>query len=74
MQEAFTASVASLERARQSLIQQHRYLVRISGPTLPSESTFPDVVLGTLTVFLTTLGMVIIASLMLASIREHANV
>jgi len=73
-QESYTASVASLERARQSLIQQQRYLVRISGPTRPSEATYPEVLLGSATVFLVTLGIVIIASLMLASVREHANV
>lgn len=73
-QQAYTASVESLELARRQLLEQHRYLVRVAGPTQPGESTFPDVFFGSLTVFLVTLCLVIILSLMVSSVREHANV
>lgn len=73
-QRSLEASIATLEAARLQNIQQHRYLVRISGPLVPGESTYPEFFLGTFTVFVGSLSLVAILSLIAASVREHANV
>lgn len=73
-QRALEASIATLEAARLSNIRQHRYLVRISGPLVPGEATHPEVFLDSLTVLVGSLSLVAILSLIVASVREHANV
>lgn len=72
-QASYHSAIASLELARQEAARQHRYLVRVAKPSLPDESTKPNRYLGVLTVFLGSILLLGIGSLLNAAIREHAK-
>lgn len=70
---AYQTALASLEVARTNAIRKHRYLATIAQPSVADEAQYPRRWLGTLTVFLASLLFFGIASLLAASIKEHAR-
>ena len=72
-QKQLVSAMASLEQARIQQAAQSRYVVAYQQPTLPDESLYPRPYLFTLYIFLGTLILLGIASLIWASIREHAG-
>lgn len=73
-ERAYESSVTSLEVARIEASRQHRYLATIAGPSQPDDASYPRVFRSVLTVFVLCFALLGIATLILASIREHANV
>jgi capsular polysaccharide transport system permease protein len=73
-QKAYESAVKSLELARLEADRQHRYLSVVSEPSAPDAPTHPKVGLAVLTVFVLAFALMSIGSLLLASIREHANI
>jgi capsular polysaccharide transport system permease protein len=71
---SYRSALATLEIARADAARQHRYLAVVSAPSMPDESTHPRRALGVLTVFLMSFLVMGIASLLIASVREHARV
>lgn len=72
-QRALTAALKSLELARLEADRQHRYLVTISEPSAPDQPTHPRPFIAIITVFVLSLAALVIGSLFVASLREHAN-
>lgn len=72
-QRAYESALTSLELARIEASRQHRYLVTISRPSSPAEPSHPRPFLAILTVFVLSFALFGIASLLIASMREHAN-
>ena len=72
-QKQLVSAMASLEQARIQQAAQSRYVVAYQQPTLPDESLYPRPYLFTLYIFLGTLFLLGIVSLIWASIREHAG-
>ncbi|MFW6067628.1 MAG: hypothetical protein ACOC97_04760 [Myxococcota bacterium] len=72
-EQAYQSALKSLEMARLEADRQHRYLVTIAAPSQPDSPTHPDVFLAVLTVLVGTFALFGIGSLLLASVREHAN-
>ena len=70
---AYQTALASLEVARTNAMRQHRYLATIAPPSLADEAQYPRRWLGTLTIFLGSLLLFGIGSLLTASIKEHAR-
>jgi len=73
-QRAYGSALASLELARVDASRRHRYLVRISGPSEPSRARYPRFWYSMLTVLLLSFLILGVGTLLIASIREHANV
>ncbi|MEQ8459579.1 MAG: hypothetical protein RLO52_01885 [Sandaracinaceae bacterium] len=73
-QHAYESAMASLEVARVDASRQHRYLVRISGPSQPERSAFPRFWYTVLSVLVLSFALLGVGTLLVASIREHANV
>ncbi len=73
-QRAYSSALASLEVARVDASRQHRYLERIAGPSQPENPRYPRFWYSLLTVFVLSFALLGIGTLLLASIREHANV
>jgi len=71
---AYRSTLAALETARVEAARQHRYLVTIASPSRPDMATQPRRFLGILTVFVISLLVAGIGSLLVASVREHARV
>ncbi len=71
---AYESAMSMLEMARLDAARQHRYLVTIANPSQPDEPTHPVVWKGVLTTFLVSFSLLGIGSLLVASVREHANV
>lgn len=72
-EHAYASALKSLEFARIEASRQHRYLVTIARPSQPDEATHPRVWLAVLTVFVLSFALLGIGVLLLASVREHAN-
>lgn len=72
--KAYTAMLGSLETARAEAQKQQKYLLPVVEPNLPDEALEPRRVLGVLTVFFCSLVVYGIGALLLAAIREHAEV
>lgn len=73
-QQLYETALASLEIARVDAARQHRYVVRIAGPSRPEISAYPVVWRDVLTVLLVSFALLGIGTLVVASVREHANV
>lgn len=73
-ERAYESAMTSLELARVDADRQHRYLVRIAGPSRPQEPAFPRFWYAVLTVLVLSFSLLGIGTLLLASVREHANV
>lgn len=72
-QKAYESALASLELARAEAAQQHRYLATVASPSLPDEAAYPERMLDVFIVFILSLLGLGIGSLLLAAVREHAN-
>lgn len=70
-QKQLVSALAALETARVQFLSKARYVVTIAKPELPDESTYPKVLLFTLTIALCLLFIYGLCSLIVASIREH---
>jgi len=73
-QRAYQSALKSLEVARLEADRQHRYVVTIAEPSLPDYPEYPKVLLSILTVFVLSFALLSIGTLLVASVREHANV
>ncbi len=73
-ERAYASALTSLEMARVDAARQHRYLVTLAGPSEPSDATYPDVLWSILTFLILSLAVMGIGTLLIASVREHANV
>ena len=73
-QHAYESALQSLELARVDASRQHRYLVRIAEPSEPDEPTHPQFWYSVLTALVLAFAVLSIGTLVIASIREHANV
>ena len=72
-ERAYQSALTSLELARVEADRQHLYLVQIAPPSQPDEATHPRSGHGILSAFAVSFAFLSIASLLLASVREHAN-
>ena len=71
--EAYAATLAGVEKAQFEAARQMKYLIRISGPTLPDEVSFPEPMsfMGSV---LVVLGLIYgILSMLITIIQEHAE-
>ncbi|HJL47558.1 MAG TPA: hypothetical protein RMG45_17020, partial [Polyangiaceae bacterium LLY-WYZ-15_(1-7)] len=73
-ERAYASAVTSLEMARVEAARQHRYLATISGPSRSDEPSHPNVLWSILTVLVLSFAGLGIGTLLVASVREHANV
>lgn len=73
-ERAHASALTSLELSRIEASRQHRYLVTLTTPSEPELPTHPDTIEAVLTVFVLSFALLSIGALLLASIREHANV
>jgi capsular polysaccharide transport system permease protein len=69
----YQASMSALAQARSSASRQHRYLATIAPPSRADESTLPSRGIGVLTVFLCSVLLMGIGSLLVAGVKEHAR-
>jgi capsular polysaccharide transport system permease protein len=72
-EKAYESALTSLEIARTEAAQQHRYLATIVEPSAPDEPTHPQRILSILAVLAVSLMAFGIVSLLIAAVREHAN-
>jgi capsular polysaccharide transport system permease protein len=71
---AYTSALASLELGRAEAQRQQKYLIPIADPNLPDEPLEPRRLLGVLTVLLGSLVAYGVGLLVIAAVREHAEV
>ena len=71
-QRQYETVSASLDRARQQVLDKHLYLVRVVNPNLPEKSQFPQRGRITLTVFFSLLVAYGIGWMLVAGVKEHA--
>ena len=71
--ELYTSTLASLEAVRNEASRKQLYLVTFVRPTLADESTEPDAVWNTLTVFSLLLVSYVSAGLLFTTIRDHVG-
>jgi capsular polysaccharide transport system permease protein len=72
-QQALQSAITALELSRVEAARQHRYLVTIATPSLPSQATHPRRFWGVLTVFVISLLVTSIGGVLVAAVREHAK-
>lgn len=72
-QHAYQSALGALEMARIEADRQNRYVVNVAQPSAPDAPTHPDGVRGVLSVTAICFMLLGVGSLLLASVREHAN-
>jgi len=72
-QHAYQSALTALELARIEADRPNRYVVTVARPSVPDAPTHPDGVRGVLTVTVICFMLLGVGSLLLASVREHAN-
>jgi len=73
-ERAYASALTSLEMARVDAARQHRYLVTLADPSRPSDATHPNVLWSVLTFLVFCFAVMGVGTLLIASVREHANV
>ena len=73
-QNVYTHILSSLEAARAEAQRQQKYLIQVVPPNLPDEALEPKRLQAILTVFLGSLLSYAIGALLIAAVREHAEV
>ena len=71
--QAYQSTLASLELARSDAVRQHRYLARITEPSLSDEAQYPRRFFSVFTAFVASFLLFGIGSLVVAAVREHAR-
>lgn len=72
-EQTYRSAISSLELARIEASRQHRYLVTVADPSAPDARTHPEKLREILTVFLASFMLLGVGSLLIASVKEHAN-
>lgn len=72
-EHALQSALASLELARVEASRQHRYLVTIAEPSVPSAATHPRPLRRVATVMVVSLVLLGIGALLLGAVREHGK-
>lgn len=67
----YEMALASFEGAKVEAQKQSKYLLRVVGPTLPSDSTEPNRIFEVLTVFFVCLIGYSVVSLLIEAIKDH---
>lgn len=70
-QQAYTVTLASLERARAEADRQQRFLAVFSPPGMPEDAIYPERYLNSFLVLLVTLLFWGLGTLMVYSVRDH---
>lgn len=70
-QQAYTVTLASLERSRTEADRQQRFLAVFKNPSRPQDAIYPERVLNTFLVFLVALILWGIGTLLTYSVRDH---
>lgn len=70
---ALAGALESLQQARVEAAHAQRYLLVIDQPSLPDQASQPKLAWDIATVFITSLVLVSVLSLLGAAVREHAN-
>ncbi|MCA1299383.1 lipopolysaccharide biosynthesis protein [Stappia indica] len=70
-QQAYAATLASLERARAEADRQQRFLAVFRAPSLPQDSLYPERILNTVLIFVVALLLWSIGTLIVYSVRDH---
>lgn len=70
---AYSSALASLEAAQRDAARQMKYLIPISSTGEPQESSHPNPLRGTLTVFLVATLLFFVARLVVATINDHTT-
>lgn len=72
-QKSYESAMATLELSRADAARQHRYVAVIAGPSKPDTSTYPHRIRSSLTAFVVSFLLWGIASMVVATVREHAR-
>lgn len=67
-------AMGTLNSARQDALQKHKYLVRIAGPSLPSERSFPLPIFHTFIVLVASLLIYGVSVLLYSILRDYRSV
>lgn len=73
-EESYRSAINFLENSRNELLRQYHYLAIIVPPNKPYSPIYPNMLIGTFTVFSLTLALFGIFSLLIAIIREHVRI
>ena len=68
-----TATLASLEQSKNEVIRKQLYLERIAQPNIPDISTEPKKITGILSVFMFSMLMWFVWSLLAVGVKEHRS-
>jgi capsular polysaccharide transport system permease protein len=72
-QQLYETALRSLEMARTEALREQRYVETISAPSLPSEATHPRRLWGIATVFVLSVVLMGVVTMLTAAVREHAK-
>lgn len=70
-QQAYTVTLASLERARAEALRQQRFLAVFEKPSLPQDAIYPERILDAFLVFFAAFVIWGISVLLAYSVRDH---
>jgi capsular polysaccharide transport system permease protein len=72
-QKSYDSARAALENTRVEVLQEKRYIVIISQPSLPTGSIHPRRLWGIVTVFVLSIVLMGVLTMLGAAVREHAR-
>jgi capsular polysaccharide transport system permease protein len=72
-QSTFTSAMGFLESSRAALAHQQKYLIDFLAPTLPEDAVEPTSIRNVVVVFLASVLLWLIGSLVAAALSEHAH-
>lgn len=70
-QQAYTVTLASLERSRADADRQQRFLAVFKNPSRPQDAIYPERILNTILVLIAALILWSIGTLLTYSVRDH---